>query len=100
MTTYWTRTLPYRIVSVLILNYNVFFLMKNVELRIRSCCGLLTDPGHDWLLLVPVDGDGRGVDPGGRAQVAQAHVRVLRHERVRPARQRRGVQLKQRGQVV
>ena len=25
---------------------------------------------HDWLVLVPVDGDGGGVHPGGRAEMA------------------------------
>ena len=53
-----------------------------------------------WFLLLPVDGDGGGVDPAGGEEVPEPDVAVLRHEAVRPRGQRGRVKLEQRGEVV
>ena len=66
----------------------------------EACSEKCTHFRHDWLLLVPVDGYGGGVDPGGGAQVPEADVRVPRHQGVCPAGQGGGVQLEEGGQVV
>ena len=40
------------------------------------------------------------MDPGGGAEMSQSNVRVLRDQRVGPARPRGRVELEQRGEVV
>ena len=56
--------------------------------------------GHDWLLLLSVDRDGGGVNPGGGAKVPQPDVGVLGHQGVSSTGPGGRVELEQRGQVV